>query len=289
MSASIMEPRPAKKRGLPWWGWSLIALASVTILALPVLGVWAYIGHSLAETSPDQPFIEGPEQDPEAKEPLECPEQCFGVDAAASVAVSADDMSALSIADESHGVGAFESATVASVAPDAREQWLALGGDEECSFLPANAPYFASGSDSASEDPISWVQTWETGSEMMDIAARAFATTDEASAFMHDLHERVSSCPWQDLKTPAASGLDSTLVQVTPQAAIDVPSDVAAVGWVREGSPGPRWRSYVWDLQRGNLVVQVRVLTDGRILEEDVAEFAELAAKRLNGIEPATP
>jgi hypothetical protein len=105
---------------------------------------------------------------------------------------------------------------------------------------------------------------------------------------MRDLHERVAACPWQDLDTPTAGGLDSSLVQVTSQAAIDVPSEVAAVGWVREGSPGPRWRSYVWDLQRGNLVVQVRVLTDGRILEQQVATFAELLAERLGHLEAAT-
>jgi hypothetical protein len=45
----------------------------------------------------------------------------------------------------------------------------------------------------------------------------------------------------------------------------------------------------VWDLQRGNLVVQVRVLTDGRVLEQDVAEFAELVAARLGDLQPSTP
>ena len=67
------------------------------------------------------------------------------------------------------------------------------------------------------------------------------------------------------------------------------PDDIAAVGWVREGSPGPRWRSYVWDLQRGNLVVQVRVLTDGRILERDVAGFTELLAERMGNLPAAAP
>ena len=109
------------------------------------------------------------------------------------------------------------------------EQWLALGGDEECAFLPSNAPYIVLGPDSASQDPISWVQTWETGYEMADIAARAFPATEDANSFMRDLHGRVAACPWQDLEAPAAGGLDTTLVQV-------------------------------------------RVLTDGRILEQDVAE-----------------
>ena len=140
-----------------------------------------------------------------------------------------------------------------------------------------------------SEDPISWIQTWETGDEFTDLAARAFPSTDDASAFMHDLHARVASCPWQDLDIPVAGGLDTSLVQTTAQAAIDVPSEVAAVGWVREGTPGPRWRSYVWDLQRGNLVVQVRVLTDGRIPEQDVADFAELIAERLGNLPVSTP
>src|SRR5690606_3691115 len=268
------------------------ALGAVLVLSVPVLGVlgmFAYVGHSVKETSPDQPFIEGPEQRPEAKSPLVCPERCFDLDAVTSLAVSADDLSTLSITDELHGVGALEPSTVGAVAPAVGKQWLALGGDEECAFLPANAPYLTVGPDSASTDPISWVQTWKTGEEMMDIAARAFPTTEDASAFMRDLHERVAACPWQDLNTPAAGGLDTTLVQITAQAAVAVPDDIAAVGWVRARRPGPRWRSYVWDLQRGNLVVQVRVLTDGRILERDVAGFTELLAERMGNLPAAAP
>jgi hypothetical protein len=90
--------------------------------------------------------------------------------------------------------------------------------------------------------------------------------------------------PWLDLDIPSAGGLDTTLVQIAPQAAIDVPEEIAAVWWIREGTPGPRWRSYVWDLQRGNLVVQVRVLTDGRARESDVARFAERVAERLGDL-----
>jgi hypothetical protein len=44
----------------------------------------------------------------------------------------------------------------------------------------------------------------------------------------------------------------------------------------------------VWDLQRGNLVVQVRVLTDGSVLEENVATFTELVAARLGELQPST-
>ncbi len=287
MSESI--PEPAKRRGLPWWGWALIALVGVIAVLLPVLGMFAYVGHSLRETSPDQPFIDGPAQQPDAKVPLVCPQRCFELEAAVLMAVSVEDVSQLSIKDERHGVEAFEQSTVSAVTTGAGEQWLALGGDAECSFLPSNAPYFAAGPGSDSEDPISWVQTWQTGDEVMDISARAFPTTEEAGAFMRDLHKRVADCPWQDMNTPAAGGLDTTLVQISSQAAIVVPHEVAAVGWVREGSPGPRWRSYVWDLQRGNLVVQVRVLTDGRILEQQVATFAELLGERLGSLETTTP
>lgn len=276
---------PITRRGLPWWAWTLIALSVAAVLSLPVLGIFAYVGHSLAETSPDQPLIDGPAQDPEARAPLACLEACFDVDAADGMAVSAEEVSPLGIEDELYGVGAFDTSTVAAAARKAGAQWLASGGDEACSFLPANAPFLTVGPGSDATDPISWVQTWETGDELIDISARAFPSSEEAGAFLRDLHERVAACPWQDLEGPAAGGPDTTLVQISPQAAIDVPQDVAAVGWVREGSAGPRWRSYVWDLQRGNLVVQVRVLTDGRIPESQVATFAELQAQRLSELE----
>ena len=74
-----------------------------------------------------------------------CPELCFDVDAAALLAVSAEDVSKLSIKDELYSVGEFEPSTVAEVAPRVGEQWLAVGGDEECAFIIANAPYFAAG------------------------------------------------------------------------------------------------------------------------------------------------
>lgn len=279
---------PSKRRGLPWWAWTLIAVSAVAVLSLPVLGLLAYVEHSVSETSPGQPLLDGPAQDPDARAPLTCLERCFDVDAADGMALSAEDVSTFGIEDERNGVGAFDPSTVADAALKPGTQWLAAGGDETCSFLPANAPFVTVGPGSDSADPINWVQTWETGDEMIDISARAFPTSDEAGAFLRDLHERVAACPWQDLDTPAAGGLDTTLVQITPQAAIDVPEDVAAVGWVREGSAGPRWRSYVWDLQRGNLVVQFRVLTDGRILESQVATFAELQAQRLSALETST-
>lgn len=292
--SSVITDQP-KKRGLPWWVWTLIAGSGVAVLvvvgffAMMVIGFTAYVSHSIAETSPDQAFVEGAAQQPTARSPLVCPDQCFEVDDSNLLAVSAADLLALSIDEEVHGVGAFEPSTVAEIAPEVGDDWLSVGGDGQCSFVLANAPYIAVGPDSNSTDSINWVQTWKTDAEMTDIAARVFATTDDATAFMRDLHERVASCPWQDLNTPSAGGLDTTLVQITAQAAIDVPEDVAAVGWVREGTPGPRWRSYVWDLQRANLVVQVRVLTDGRILEQDVAEYAELVATRLGQLPHSAP
>ncbi len=285
-------PVAPKKRGLPWWAWTSIALAVagvVGFITLTVAGFAAYVNHSLAETSPDQPFLEGPPQQPDATTPLPCPERCFDIGVSDLLAVSAADVASLSIEDELHGVGDLGSSTVAEVAPDGGKQWLSVGGDAECSFIPTSAPYFPVGLDSASADPIRWVQVWKTKDEVMDIATRVFPTTDAASAFLHDLHARVAACPWQDLDIPTAGGLDTSLIQITAQAAIDVPNDVAAVGWVREGTPGPRWRAYVWDLQRGNLIVQVRVLTDGRVLEQDVATFVELVATRLGDLQPATP
>lgn len=292
VSENAVAPTPAPRRGLPWWGWTLIVAGVVLVIgivALPVLGFMAYVDHSLRETSPDQPFLEGEPQRPEAESPLACPEQCFDIDAALLVAVSAEGVASLSITDELYSVGELEPSTVTAVARDVGDYWLELGGDAECAFIPANAPYIAVGPDSTSEDPVLWVQTWETGYEMTDIAARAFPTTEDASAFMRDIHERVAACPWQDTNVPVAGGLDTSLVQITAQAAIAVPSEVAAVGWVREGEPGPRWRSYVWDLQRGNLVIQVRVLTDGSIVEQDVAAYAELVAERLGQLEPTAP
>jgi hypothetical protein len=178
LSEIPVEPSPAKRRGLRWWVWALIALAVVVALSVPVLGTFAYIGHSLSETSPDQPFIDGSPQQPDAKTPLTCPQWCFELDAAARMEISAEDVAQLSIQDERYGVGALEPSTVEAVAPAAGEQWLALGGDEECAFLPANAPYFVAGPGSTSADPISWVQTWETDEEVVDIAARAFSTTE---------------------------------------------------------------------------------------------------------------
>ena len=292
VSEYFVAPTPAKRRGLPWWGWTLIAAGVVLVIGfvvLPVLGIIAYVNHSLRETSPDQPFIDGAPQQPDAMSPLACPEQCFDIDSALLVAVSAAEVARLSITDEVYAVGELEPSTVSAVAPDVGDYWLELGGDAECAFIPANAPYIAAGPDSTSEDPVRWVQTWETGYEMTDLAARVFPTTEDASAFMRDIHDRVAACPWQDTNVPVAGGLDTSLVQITAQAALEVPSEVAAVGWVREGEPGPRWRSYVWDLQRGNLVIQVRVLTDGTIIEQDVADYAELVAERLGDLEPTLP
>ena len=50
MSETIEAPRPTKRRGLPWWGWTLIAAGVAMVLIIPVLvvlGMFAYVDHSL--------------------------------------------------------------------------------------------------------------------------------------------------------------------------------------------------------------------------------------------------
>jgi len=256
----------------------------VILLTLFVAGFLAYVRHSLAETSPDQPFLSGAPQNPDALRPLVCGEPCFGVDTAYGMAVTRGDISMLAVTDLVNDVGESAPRAVAETDPGAVAGWIDMGGTSECAFIPSSAPYIAAEPDASSRDMLVWMQTWTAGNEVMDLSARVFTTSEDASAFMHDVHARVAGCPWVNTNIPTQAGLDTVLVQVTAQAAIDVPDEVAAVGWVREGQPGDAWRSYVWDLQRGNLVVQARVITDGRVTEPQVAEFSEGLAQRLTSL-----
>lgn len=67
MTEATSTSVPTKRRRLPWWAWTLIALGVVVILIIPVMsivGLFAYVRHSVNGTSPDQPFISGPAQQP---------------------------------------------------------------------------------------------------------------------------------------------------------------------------------------------------------------------------------
>ena len=152
-------PGATSRRGSRWWAWVLIAGATVVGIAVPVLGLAVYVSHSLAETSPDQPLMEGEKQRPTASTPLVCPPQCFGLDAADQLAVTTADLSPLPITDEQFGVGEIEPSTVAEAAPEVGEPWVDVGGDPTCSFLIANAPYLPDGEGATATDPIGWVQT----------------------------------------------------------------------------------------------------------------------------------
>ncbi|MBO9627608.1 MAG: hypothetical protein J7484_14705 [Microbacterium sp.] len=282
------------RRGLAWWGWLLIGLGAAAVLAVIAyialigIGLSAYVNHSIAETSPDQPFLIGDPQDPVATAPLSCPSGCFDTTAFDEMAVDAADVAPLGPLEETDAPGSIDPGTVAQLVELTAETWTKQGGDAECAFVPSNAPYIAARTapDADSTDPLVWVQVWRSEAEVLDISGRVFPSSDNAEGYLQDLHERVAACPWQDMEGVPAPGGDTSLVQITAQAAIPVPDDVAAVGWTREGTPGARWRAYVWDLQRGNVVLRVRVLTDGRILEQQVADFAATMAARLAAVEP---
>jgi hypothetical protein len=119
---------------------------------------------------------------------------------------------------------------------------------------------------------------------LLDQSVRIFDDSAAASTHLNRLAASIAGCESVEFGPVD----DRYVAHVSAAPALALPDRIAAAGWVRTGVPGLRWRVYVFDLQHANLVVRLRLFTDGTIREEDFRAFVEGSAVTLGGLEPAT-
>ncbi|CAN5338309.1 hypothetical protein BH09ACT5_BH09ACT5_20470 [soil metagenome] len=237
-----------------------------------------------------QPVAPGAAGSPVAEEPLECAGQCFTPDSLSGTVASENTFAQFGVGDYTFPVGTYDPATAGSLYREVAATWDSYGGTpDECVFALGNAPYAPAldESEADSTDPVYFMGTHEDPDRLnlIDQSVRVFPDSSSATQYMTALAASIAAC--SDITIGPER--DRQTATITPAAAIPTPASVAAVGWVREGTPGPRWRAYVEDIQYGNLVVRVRFLTDGSINEYRFRYFAEDRAYQLSALPPAPP
>lgn len=277
-------PRPRRRWVLP-----VVIISAVVLVGLIVLAAFTiatFLQDRLGLNAPDQPLVAGDTGSAEAIDPLICPDACFTEALIEGTLPLEADLKILGVSETTYPFGTYDPGTAGELFRSDSAGWEKYDGEpDSCFFGPANSPVAASleTGDPESTDLIYFLGTHEDVRlfNTFDQAARIFPDTASATAYMTELARNIDDCTRIEIGPPS----DRYDAEIDRAVAPTVPDAVAAVGWIRTGDPGIRWRAYVIDLQYGNLVVRNRLLTDGTIREVEFREFVETYAEQLAALE----
>lgn len=195
----------------------------------------------------------------------------------------------LGLTDATFAYGTYGPTTVGEMYAGFEAAWTRnAGAPDACFFAPTNAPVSGRPDSSLADstDVVEFIGTHEDSGRWntLDQAVRVFPDSAAASDYMADLSAAVEDCEQVSYDAP-----DRYVAEVSPEAALRLPDSVAGVGWVRTGDPGVRWRAHVIDLQRGNIVVRTRLLTDGSIDDIHFRTWVEGYSLILSSTAPSQP
>ena len=275
---------PPRRR--PWLPW-VIAGGSVMLVGALVLFVIVVANFVVGLRPTGDPLLEGEAGPPVAEEPLVCTASCFDAGDIPTTQPGESALLYLGLDVTTFEWGTFDPMTAGELHRGNIPGWIDMGGyPDACFFVPGNTPASFTDSDD-STDEVQYTGTYADSVKLNTVeqAIRFFESSATAEAYMNELATNIQDCTLVEYGT----GQDYYSAEVTPVPLLDLPPSVAAAGWIRTGDIGPRWRSYVVDLQRGNMVVRTRLLTDGSLTELEYRDLVESIAGQLEQIEPALP
>lgn len=291
-SAHLLPP-PVPPRKRPKWLIPLIVVGGLSVLSgivgvvvvfvllvYPSEGVHVFFGDPLAN---DQPLTVGAPASPVALEPLECPPACFDRMSMRETILPDRSFSDLGVPNVTAPFGTWPEDTAGMLNRYHSAELTGHLEPDACFFIPTIAPYSAAQSltEWHSVDPIFHTGTYEDRfGNVAEQSVRLFKDSASAELYMRTLSEDVALCDRVDIEI---DGYYYRAV-VDPAVSISPPRSVASIGWIATGAPGPGWRSYVYDIQRGNLVTRVSLYTDGSITEQDFRRVVRFAAAQLASV-----
>ncbi|MCU1439800.1 MAG: hypothetical protein JWP85_797 [Rhodoglobus sp.] len=268
-----------------------IVVGSVAVLGGLVAGVIA-VASTVGETVnalagppvTTEPPLTGEPGSPQAQELTACPDPCFGGDDVRYTIAHKQEFIALGLTETVAPWGTYDVSTVQAEYGYAATAWeQAEATPEKCFVVFTAVPMAIPFGDrpDVSPDPIHFTGSRQDSEyfNAMESSVRIFRDTASASAHMAAVDELVAECSHYD----AGTGAGYWTADVTMAPAVDVPTDVAAVGWV-EVSPFGRY--YSFDVQRANLVVRTTLSTPGDISEEQFRTYIEHLAAQVGGLDP---
>ncbi len=286
MTQPIEQTITAPKRKRVWIP-VVIVLSSLLVVALVVGGV-ASIASVLAQrfgpAAPQQELVTGAAPNAFADAPLECTPACFDESSVEATVIANETLEPFGFNQHDYPWGTYDPTSAGAQYRATAADWA--GGDnhpDQCVFIPGNAPaaIILDGTDEDSTDIVEWTGSHadEEVRNVIDQSVRLFADSASATHYLETLADQVADC---DL----VSGGDGYSAVVTPAPALTLDESCAAIGWVRTGDPGMRWRAYTFDMQRGNMVVRIRLLTDGSTTEDAFRGLVESYSTQLATVQP---
>lgn len=231
-----------------------------------------------------EPLLTGEPGPTVAAEPTVCPQQCFTVDDFDLTVLSDDVVATLGTPDLPPEWDDFRNSTAQKEFLYSASSWESgEGSPAECFPITVYSPIAAplDGRAESADDPVGFTQGRLSVDQYSSLYESPRLFTDSASAEAHlaTFASLVAGCSSYEI----GDGASYWTADVTPMPALELPSSVAAVGWVEDS---PFGRFYGADLQRGNLVLRITLYTDGAITEGAWREYVVTSAENLASLTP---
>jgi hypothetical protein len=287
VTESQLAAQPRRRR--LWIPLTIIGgiLVIVALVAAAVFAVSTLAARGFGTPSFSQPLETGAPQWPTPIKQLTCDGPCFTTEDIAATVMSDEDLDYFGLTKHDFPWGTYDPITADSAYRDAVASWKGHDGrPDECIFtLGASPSVIDVTSDKGVLDEIQYTGDHATDdlSTSIDQSVRVFPDTAAATAYLTTLQSQINACT----ELTVGTGANTYTAEISPAPALNLREDEASIGWVRTGDPGPRWRAYIYDVQRGNLVVRTRMLTDGGYYESEFRDFVEYYAFQLDDIVPA--
>jgi hypothetical protein len=262
----------------------LIVGGLVVALALAASTVSETLDESAPGWRGDLPLVSGEPGASTPLAPVDCPDPCFSEVSVAKTLASSANLKALGTPDTTEEWGTYSTSNPATDWRYATEQWLDYKlGPDRCFFEILGSPVVSSYTTRPKNttDTIHFIGSFANSSETTTVSQslRLFQTSELAEEHMESLAGAISGC--SSFKDDAGS---TSFVSAAP--AISVPDSVAAVGWREDSEDWNRY--YVFDVQRGNMVLRTMIWSSGDVTERDFRKFIEATATQLSEIEPTS-
>lgn len=295
------QPAPQPKRRMSTRAKTLLTIGIVLVsgglvtgIVIGAVALTERITESLEELTPsvfpgevEQPLIAGEPGSPLAEDPTECPTECFTAGHVTATIADRDHREPMGLTYTIDAWGAFLDSTVALEYESVEDTWTqGRGSPVECFFsmfsAPAVLPFGTAPPEST--DTIHYTGTYGDKDQwsILSQSVRVFPDSSQAVGHMVALDEQISGCPTYGIH----NGGSSWSADLTAAPALELPASVAAVGWVESSEYG---RFYVFDVQRGNMVVRTTLNTSIAVSEEQFRTFIGTLADELAAVEPRTP
>ena len=255
-------------------------------VAVALIGGTQLLASAVSTATSGPPLIEGEAAEPVAVEPLECLEQCFTQNSIGRALSSQRSFRILGVGDTLERWGDYESTDAATEYEYTATDWRRDDLDPDaCFFGYFGTPIVAALGDKPTPGDLDIIDYGNTQSNEFETttlwqSARVFETSEDAANHMSTLDDLSAQCT-------SFSSPDFPRTRVTQAPALEVPNSVAAIGWVE--STGPE-RYYVYDVQRGNIVVRSILSTwADEVSEQDFRDFVETLASELGELDVEEP